>query len=781
MRWAKTTNWAEEQLPPLEIPLGTLAETVDGLLGAGGKGHCGLYKTHSNDYQVFLLPPEKLCAVGTTNLLSLDAMTCIYTSYYGRPALDLKWHSHVKKSWVISVRLKTKRDRRLWQQDNDVAFVLFHLQEGKTVMEFLCVADGTDSTPKFAEGNGSHRNCGLQTLLIEFLRKLLETSSSRDTHALETILSTRDPEDTNCVDMSSTAERKCRLVDQKHLYEDYWKTVAESGGYIWVLQLEGRENQSKGRGTLVIDLHESPHNYAAWGGSSVRDITSGAPKGLEKEDDIAMVEEEENLDTGEVAKIFEGGREFMRESMGAAQEEETGNSRDEQDEGEENGEEENTPMEDEDALSVEEGLQGLIKRLYSRLVEKDLEDLADNDFDEIKEVYSMNSLLPESYPITQISEEVDAYIGIKLDIDSGIAHGPTPFAVISVFKAYPNCYIVVNSPDSFKRNTLSTRIHVKTSADYQPAYKDGSCPNKLDMAQYPNFEVGKVCVSNRHIEFTMNLHLLQESLGSMIGDIHIAAWNAALNCARRDYRESFAFRTFVDDDIKEDLTSRLNDSCEFELKKNHEGNQGGGIRPQQIRFKYHTGCLYFLVVWEMLQNMALEGLGLTNRNHRLGAAWLHSSGDKQQEIRKAAKDLFHDTHTVVQAAGFRHDYQPVLLGQIRPQLCHQQEFHRWLNENYQEYMKAAVFNFFVDQVPPGVFTSLDVGVNFFSKRKDLWVLIDGKKAQGIVTKQTMVKTEVARKYYLDLESAAGDVGMENERTVAEVCDLVGEDVRVVRR
>jgi hypothetical protein len=366
-----------------------------------------------------------------------------------------------------------------------------------------------------------------------------------------------------------------------------------------------------------------------------------------------------------------------------------------------------------------------------------------------------------------------------LDTDSGSAHGPTPGTVVSSFKGHPNCSITIISPDRFKRNDLSARIHVKPTRACRPTHKDGSSPKTTDMAKFPNFELGKVCVSDCSIEFTMNLHLLQENLGSMCEEIYLTAWNAALNRARKNCRDSLACSFCGDESIKKDLASRLNDSCEFELKS--PGSKEEATRPQQICFKHPTGCLFLQIAWEMLGGFLVPGSGPSGQEHRMGN-WLHSSDHEKQQIEKAALDLFHDSHTVMQAAGFRHKHHVMILDQPRPRFSNQSAFHQWLNLHCQIFMKGAVGNFFVSGVPPGVFTSLDLGINFYSTHEGLFVLINGNKAQCIVNKQTMVSTQSARSHCCNLSNPTdGVVPAEMDAPpFSNPDDLVGRGVSVVR-
>lgn len=792
------------QQPPSEISLGSVAQILASLL-QGNRDARGLsVDLHSSQCHVFLLPPKHFCVPSPQHLSSLEALTCVYSTCHRWPRNASKFRAHMEESWILTVRMKTQRDRgNRPPLDHDVAFVLFHLRHGKLLVEFLCVADGTQSTPKKSDADGSHRNCGLELFLIDVVQRLLVVGFVGTTFTMAAWLGSDDPLLGTHVDMFHPATEGAALtrrpVPSELLFEDHWSTVVDHQEHRFVLPVEGGAPSVFARNqaahSVVTDVVARPlqpplqlerappptppdspaENSASRASASA--VTAGEIADLDME---SFHTNEEGCDY-DFAPTPPASPAAIRASPALASAHTASESADS-----------HTESVDADDEGSEDDcapdLQALAKMLFENLADGDAAALTDVEFQTIAERYDKNMMLPLSCPLPELHDDLESFVAVKLDIDSGLAHGPTPFTVVSSFRSHPNCSITIFSPDRVKRNDKSTRIHVKPSRAFRPSYKDGSSPKTIDMAKFPNFELGKVCVSDCGIEFTLNLHLLQENLGSLGQEIYIITWNAALNSARNNYRASSAYVNCDDESIKADLASRLNDSCEFELKSAPGESKDVSSRPQNICFKHLTGCLFLQIVWEQLHLFGTEGLGPIGQEHRAGN-WLHSSEHEKKQIEKAAVELFHHSHTVMQAAGFRHKCHALILDQPRPLLSQQRAFHGWLNLHYQSFMKAAVANFFIPGVTSNVFTSLDLGINFFSRSDECFVLINGYKAQRIVNQQTMVRTEDARSYYSNLQdpdsidepvAAEMDAPSRPNPSVPSPRNLVGQGVCHVR-
>jgi hypothetical protein len=909
----KKVEWIQSGRPPPEIPIGTMRNTLQYIKKREDPG--SFIDTECDNYQVFILPPNEVCAEPNFDKGSQEeALTNVYRSQNGGGVKIQKWPAHMKKSWMITVRMVSIRKRGkkgIQQEGNDVAFALFHHGQEKTVVEMLCVADGSDSTPRRDSGDGSHRGCGLERILATLIHRLLiESFAASTTHTIAALVPSGEAPLTAIYD---TMFQQCvkrngpASVWADRLYEEHWDKDEECTEYSHKLRAGGATLSSmstssilpdaKRGGSLVTDLYEtnqrpSKHQKSEQhvrrsdesdGGQTSGTVTSPGVARVEntrKEGSGSNIEHKmrgrEKQSVGGKRSVQgdptsfgrqaeAGGKREMKEetpdratdgqnykrdsgmnrgggSTDSDMEEENDGSRevspgnrleanynkeevhntrelieqerikemptineedieletpdqvedrqdketDSEEERTEESEEEggsdsaDSDMEDE---SCQASLRDLVEENYSEEQADNTREVAEEKFQEMLHIYGKDMELPKTCPLPGLPPEIDANIGVGIDIDSCMAHGSQPYKVALSFKAYNHGYIEIVSPNRYQRNDWSTRIHVKTGARYRPAYKNGRCPTKVDMANFPNIVVAYLYVSNYSIKFTMNIHLIQQKLGSIGEEIHVAAWNAALNCARQHYREADAFKACGDKGIKKDLESCLNDSCEFELKEEQPTIKGLKESQPTLRLKYNTGCLFLKIVWEKLKTYA-EGERPASREHRM-RNWMQYGDRKIEEVRKAAGDLYRDSHTVVQAAGFRkqfQEYEPINTG--RPEFSDTKAFHLWLNKHYQLYMKVAVKNFFVKDVYEDVVTFLDVGINFKSKDPTCYILINGNEAQRIVNKQGKVLTEEARRYYLYSDPPNNSDGMETREGGREEVTwgegLIGQKVRQVR-
>lgn len=702
----------------------------------------------------------------------------------------------MKKSWMITVRMISPRTRGSAKQEgNDVAFALFHHEHEKTVVEMVCVANGKDSTPKREQVDESHLKCGLQELLIRLIQCLLVRSFARTTHIIAALVpSGEEPLDSIYGHLFQGCE-VCKgpastTVWFNHLYKKHWAEEGECTEYSQKIGVRAMTSARwtasicptpKRPGSLVTDLYEKPcalpESQHADGGNIETGSTDAERRDMKNKETDANIEEEQLDVRGQLSTKRDES--FLQDQSDTGQ---TAWMEDGSDmEVKENDYDMDGQMEEDS--NAPDSLQDQVERIYNEVEEGDNGDLTDQQFANIRKEYGEESNLPQGRALPELHGAIDAQISITLDIDSGLVHGPTPFKTASAFNPYNNCYIDIKSPNRWHRNKLGTRLHVKKGQDFHPKNKkDGSCPKKLDMADFPNFEVGTLYVSNYHIRFTMYLHLIQENLSTLCDQINIGAWNAALNSAKNNYEDTLAFKECTDGSIKEDLVTRLNDTCDFELVDDKKAKKGTA---PTIRFKYKTGCLFFKIVWEKLQNFGLGVEEALGKEHRMGD-WLHCGNHQKEEIQKAAEDLYNYSHTVVQAAGYRHHYRPYKTSNDgRPPFSEQRAFHQWLNAEYQEYMKAAVRNLFVDAVHPDVRIFLDLGMNFKSEKEEFFVMINGYKAERILKGQIKVLSQVARAYYSD-ETGLPREGEERMRGDSEDSGeprgeaLVGKCIRTVR-
>ena len=140
----------------------------------------------------------------------------------------------------------------------------------------------------------------------------------------------------------------------------------------------------------------------------------------------------------------------------------------------------------------------------------------------------------------------------------------------------------------------------------------------VDMAMFPNFEIAKLWVSGQLIEFSLNLHIINEEPpdGNMVDRIELHAWNAALNCARKHFKKSPVFQLWLNDDAKkiyaDGLEHKLASANSFEVRPDNN-NPGNKKHLVPLRFTHMIGCLFLEIVWENLIAMARKEALVTGK------------------------------------------------------------------------------------------------------------------------------------------------------------------------
>jgi hypothetical protein len=380
--------------------------------------------------------------------------------------------------------------------------------------------------------------------------------------------------------------------------------------------------------------------------------------------------------------------------------------------------------------------------------------MSDSEFEKCQSLYESINELPDvkflvgDPSVTDESTKAfDESLELKFDIDSCLVHAPTPYETAGAFNGIHMC---ICHPYGFKRNSTSNRILVKTALT-----SSGKTVRKnVDMARFPNFEVAKLCVSEHAIDFTMNLHIIDEEPpvnGNILTDIQLYAWNAALNLARNRFSISPFFRFCSENEdhahTAKDLRYVMSVTPAFEVQTSHTKLVKKQLTP--VRFNYPTGLLFLEIVWENLRAIASKEVEPQQTEIRFYDGH-GSSKIRLSSIQEAAVQLYNCSHTVAQAAGFRHNF-PCVIPVDRPSLSSQPELHRWINQEHQKSALTARRKLFSTSACASAFATLDIGINFLSNNPGVVFLMDGFKAQTIVRQTTKVNVEESASYYRGLE------------------------------
>lgn len=696
------TNETPDILVPFLGPLRALWEPADDLppseIAMGtvgfvlvnylGPGFGEVFLDDLQKYNVFLLPPIDECSATTPrNFISQASLTHLFFSaHHWRREHSHLWHKHIQDSWILTIR-KTGR-----RTSDDVAFLLFHLHQEKNdlaTVEFVCVANGIDGTPSCTPERKSFAGCHLDLFLYNVLATVLLSSLPEGDPC--SIITLRSPDDDNAASLPRTFTPILEEGDvPASLLHKFW-VDKKAEHFLWRTLARNSVEEEKEGGCL---------DYVP--------VTSDSTPQMEVENS-----DEESSTT---PSYDEGSADLLRKHVNSIFKSHDPNSY----------------LEEETQEPVE---------------------VSDSDFEKCKCLYEETIKFPEAPFLVDnqrddvsLSQTYDEALSLKFDIDSCLVHAATPSETAS---ALEGAFMTISHPHCYKRNKASNRLLVKTVYTSQSGKAVGK---DSDMAKFPNFEIAKLWVSEHSTDFTMNLHIINEQPppSNMVDEPELYAWNASLNRARNCFKESPAFHRWLNDDDKKihavSLGYKLASTNSFEVrisgtksKKNHT----------PVRFNYQAGCLFLEIVWEYLIAIARKEVEPECTEIRYPEVY-GSSKLRLSSLQEAAENLWRKSHTVAQAAGFRHDF-PDVVPVGRPHFWSQKELHRWINQEHQKITKSARRKLFRDGAIPSVFASVDIGINFLSNNPNLLFLINGFKAQAIVRKTTKITVLESQSYYDALE------------------------------
>jgi hypothetical protein len=722
------SHWEPDDLPPFEIEMGTVEFVVKNYLGGDADA---VLLDDPLKYDVLLLPPTHLCKEPSStscNYLCQESLTHIFFASYDWPrAENAKWHQHIDTSWILTIRKQGLR------ASIDVAFLLFHLpleNNNLATVEFVCVANGIDGTPIFTPECRSFVGCHLDLFLYNVLATLLVCSlpegapCSITTRLLagdnsesllpEAFIPNPDGGDTPpsflqafWVDQMPQHFLWCSVAPAHH-----WEKEAES---YQSLEGEVESNQSsdfEAAGSVSIPPMEVEDPIPDTDLSNTRSQSSLTSN------QGSLGQDNSDSESSAPAPDAEGSAALLRKHL-----ESIFNSQDP-----------NSALEEETQEAVE---------------------VSDSDFEICKSLYEETNEFPEARFLVDdlrvddsLSRTYDEALSFMFDIDSCLVHAATPSETAL---ALNGVYMTISHPFSYKRNESSNRLLVKT---IRTSESGKAVRQNVDMAKFPNFEIAKLWVSEHAIDFTMNLHVINEEppSGNMVEEMELYAWNASLNCAKKYFKKSPAFQRWFNDDEKKShavsLELKLASTNSFEVRTTSK-KTGTQKHLTPTRFSYQTGCLFLEIVWENLIAIASKGVEPESNEIRYPEEFGFSK-HLLSSVQEGAVNLCRNSHTVAQAAGFRHNF-PQVVPVGRPHFWSQPELHQWINQEHQKSAKRASKKLFNRGAVSSAFATMDIGINFLSVNEDLVLLINGFKAQKVVQQTTKVTVRESKSYYYGLE------------------------------
>jgi hypothetical protein len=712
----------EDSLPPSEILLGTVAFVF--------QNYCGEIDAVLLDdllkYRVFLLPPIYLCHESSaTNFLSQVDLTALFFAAHKWPRQKSdEWHKHMDSSWILTIRKETVRGAKVINNHQDVAFLLFHLPSDKNdldasdnnsfddnnaIVEFVCVANGLDGTISFTPERKSYEGLNLDFFLFNVLGALLSSSLPEDAPcSITTLLIPNDDNQALLPPAFVLLPQVGEGEAPASFLQDFWNDEIPEH-FNWNQQ-EEEEASSNYSSTSMQDEEVEEEEYVEEEASSMLVISDD-----DQQDGTPLP----NNDEDSAATNDEGPDALLRKQVDIIFNSHDPNS------------------------FLEEEIQ-------------DRDEISDSDFEKCKSLYEQFNQFPEAFSLVD-DPRVDSpkatifneALSMMFDIDSCLVHAATPSETAM---ALNGVFLTVNHPFSFKRNAASNRLLVKTEKTLPSGQT--KC-EYVDMAKFPNIEIAKLSVSEHSIEFTMNMHIIDEQppSGNIVEGMEMYAWNAALNCARKHYKNSPFYQSWLAHDDKkvhaQELEFRLSSTNAFEVRPSSPKPGFEKKHYTPIRFSYLSGCLFLIIVWEKLLAIASKDLEPHSTDIRYPEEF-GSSQVRQSSIQEAAANLYRTSHTVAQSAGFRHQF-PSVVPLARPPLSDKRELHRWINREHQISTKRAASKLFSKVASSSAVATLDIGINFLSVNKDLLILLNGFKAQKIVRATTKVTVEQSKAYYHTLE------------------------------
>jgi hypothetical protein len=709
--------WDSNEQPPLEIELGTVEEVCEIFCAERKSGALdnGLLK-----YHVFLLPPSTLCKAGDTNFLSQEDLTHVFFSeYHPLRQQNPKFHSHMVSSWILTIRKPTLQRNKLVVDATDVAFLLFHLPHDNhnALVEFICVANGIDGSPTFTPERRSFTGLDLENFLCTVLRSLLlkcspEGASCSITGPLLTGASACLPN--NFVQEPQVQDGYTPACFLK----EFWGTVCPQLN-VQVCSSESLPAMEEGDLTQAMEISfrsdeedEEEFLHHNLGDSSIDSC------------EYDPVDEDEEMQRN-------NPEDFNMDNSGS----ETSDS----------------PVNNElPAEALRKRIESIFLPPDSNLdLDQDLQDPAElsvSELEKVKAVYDEYNRFSVARPLVggrsadeTESSTFDQALQLKLDTDSCLVHASTPGDTASTFNGV---HMIINHPYGVKRNSHANRILVSTRKTLSSGR---SVPKYVDMAKFRNFEIAKLYVSEHHLDFTMNLHIIEEETPSkgksMVSEATLFAWKASLNFARLHYQSSPIYLEWLHDPEKKphatEMAFKLASICAFDVQKTRSQTDFDKHLPP-VKFRYLSGCLFLKIVWEKL--VVLSSKQYAPRSG-LGSSKLQLSS-----IQEAALALVLKSHTVAQSAGFRHEF-PSYTPADRPSISSKPELHHWMNQEHQKAARIARSKIFSNHACPSAFATLDVGFNFLSDDPKVLFLVDAFKAQTILKRTTKVKVHESESYY----------------------------------